>query len=82
MDLFVVVLAQLLLLFGAPRSYRFLNISGGILGADHKTNLARRISGDGGVSVFDNWEDFFAIFLELGDEGQMKPLVLGCRQGC
>jgi hypothetical protein len=59
-----------------------LDVSVGILAAHHETNLARRISRNRGVSVFDNWEDFFAVLLELGDERQMKPLILGWRKGC
>jgi hypothetical protein len=33
---------------------------------------------DGGVCIFDGWEDLLAVFLELGDQWQMEPLVFSC----
>lgn len=76
-DLLVVILAQLLLFFGRPAANRLLEVGVGILGANHESDLARGIGGNGGVGVFHGREDFFAVFLELGNEWQMEPLVLG-----
>jgi hypothetical protein len=78
MNIRVIILAQLLLLFRSKRANRLLDIAIGILAADHEANLAGRICRDGSVGVFDGGEDFFAVFLELGDQWQMEPLVLGC----
>jgi hypothetical protein len=81
MNIRIIVLAQLLLLLGCERSQRHLNIAIGVLAADHEADLARGIGRDRRVGVFDGGEDFFAVFLELGDEGQVEPLVLGCVEG-
>ena len=35
---------------------------------------------DGGIGVLDIWEDLLAVFLQLGDQWEMKPLVLGYGQ--
>lgn len=77
MNLLVVVLAQFLFFLGAPPSHRFLDISHRVLAADHESDLARGVCRDGGVSIFDNREDFLAFLLELGDQSQVKPLVFG-----
>lgn len=73
----VVVLAELLLLFNRPLSQRCLQVAVCVLAADHESNLAGWVGWDRGVCVFDVREDFFAVFLELGDQRQVKPLVLG-----
>lgn len=49
-----------------------------VFGAHHEADLTRGISGDGGVGVLDGWEDFLAGFLEVGDEGEVEPLVFRC----
>jgi hypothetical protein len=74
----IVVSAQLLFFLRSKGANRLLNIAVGVLAANHETDLTRRIGGDGRVSVFNSREDFFAIFLEFGDQGKVKPLVLGC----
>ena len=55
-----------------------LDIAARILAADHEADLARWIRGYGGVSVFDNGEDFFASFAQVLDKVEVEPLVLGC----
>lgn len=77
-DLRVVVTAQLGLLLGAPRAERDLDVGLGVLGADHEADLAGGVGGDRGVSVLSHGEDLTAVLLELGDKGQVEPLVLGC----
>ena len=77
-DFLVVVLAQLLFLRGGPAAERFPEVRVGVLGADHKANLARGVSRDGGIGIFDSGEDLSAVLLELGDERKVQPLVLGC----
>lgn len=77
-DVGVVVLAQLLLLLGGPLADGLLDIAVGVLGADHEADLAGGVGGDGGVGVLGDGEDLLAVLLELGDERQVKPLVLGC----
>lgn len=74
-DLLVVVPAQLVFLLWAPDSQGVLDVSVGIFAANHEANLARRICGNGSVGIFNHREDFFAIFLELGNKRQMEPLV-------
>lgn len=78
MDLLGVVLAQLVLFLCRPSADRGLEVAVGILGADHEADLARRVGGNGGVGVFNVGEDALAVLLELGDEGKVEPLVLGC----
>lgn len=77
MDLLVVVSAQFVLFLRTPRPQGHLDVPVGILAADHEPDLARRIGGNGGVGVLDHREDFLTVFLEFGDERQVKPLVLG-----
>jgi hypothetical protein len=67
MDLLAVVLAQLLLLFLRPRA--------SVLAANHEADLAGWVGRDGGVGIFDNGEDFFALLLQVGNERHVKPLV-------
>ena len=76
-NLLVVVAAQFLLLLGAPSSHWRLDISIGIFAANHEPDLARRICGNGGVGILSDREDFLAFFLELGNEWQVEPLILG-----
>lgn len=78
MDLLVVVLAELLLLLDRPLAHGLLEVAVGVKAADHEANLARGVGGNGGVSVLDVGEDLLAVFLELGDQGKVEPLVLGC----
>lgn len=79
-DLSVVVAALGLFLLGCPLAKRNTDIAVGILAADHEADLARRVGRDGGVGVLGDGEDFLAVFLELGDERQVEPLVLGYRK--
>jgi hypothetical protein len=71
----VIVSAQLLLLLTGPRAQRLLDVARSILAADHETDLAGGVSWDGGVCVFGYGEDFLAGLLEIGDEGEVEPLV-------
>ena len=77
MDLLVVVLAKLLFFLHGEGTERLGNVTVGILAADHESNLAGWVGGDGGVSVLDGWENFLAILLELGDQWKVEPLVFG-----
>jgi hypothetical protein len=76
-NLLAVVPAQLLLLLGGPAAERLLEVLVCVLAADHEADLARGVGGDRGVGVLDVREDLLAVFLELGDERHVKPLVLG-----
>ena len=80
-DLGVVVLAQLVLLLGGPLAQGHLDVGVGVLAADHEADLARRVGGDRGVGVLSDSKDLLAVLLELGDERQVQPLVLGCIWG-
>lgn len=77
MDVGVVVLVDLVLLVLGEGAQRGLEVAGGVLGADHEADLAGWVGGDGGVGVLDGGEDLLAVGLELGDEWEVKPLVLG-----
>lgn len=77
MDLLAVVSAQLLFLLLGPGSYWLLDIAISVLAADHKANLSGWVGWDGSVCILGDWEDFLAVFLELGDELEVEPLVLG-----
>lgn len=50
----------------------------GLLAAHHEADLAGRVRRDCCVCVLSHREDLAAVLLQLGDEGQVKPLVLGC----
>lgn len=76
-DSSVVVSAQFLFFLRRPLANWLGDITVGILAADHEANLARWVGRNGGVGIFDCWEDLLAILLELGDQGKVKPLVLG-----
>ena len=79
MDLRVVVPAQLDLLLAGPRPQGNLDVAVGVLAADHEADLTRGVGGDGGVGVLGDGENLTAVLLQLGDQGQMEPLVLGYR---
>lgn len=79
MDLLVVVPTMLQLFLSAPGPQRLGNITIFVLATDHEPNLSARICRNRSVSVLDGGEDFFTRLLELGDELDMKPYVLGCR---
>jgi hypothetical protein len=76
-DVGVVVSAELVFLLRGPAAYRCFEIASGILAADHEANLARWVGWDRGVGIFYGRENLLAIFLELGDQWEVKPLVLG-----
>ena len=78
MNLLVVISTKLILLLSVPAPHRRRDVSVLVFAADHEANLARRIGGDGGVGVFDDGKDFFAGFLEVGNEREVEPLVLRC----
>lgn len=78
MDLLVVVAAQTLLLLGGPGAERLLDVAGGVLAADHEADLAGGVGGDGGVGVLSDGEDLVAGLLQVSDEREVEPLVLGC----
>lgn len=77
MDLLVVVLVDLVILLGGEGSKRRLDNSVGVLGAHHEANLARGVGGDGGVGVLGNGENVLARLLEVLDDGEVQPDVLG-----
>lgn len=77
MDLGIIVSAQFVLFLRAPLAERLANIAVGILAADHEADLARWVGRDGGVGVFDGWEDLLAVLLQFGDQWKVEPLVLG-----
>ena len=79
-NLGVVVAALGVLLGSGPGADGHLDVAVGVLGADHEANLAGGVGGDGGVGVLDDGEDLLAVLLELGDEGEVKPLVLSCSE--
>lgn len=76
MNIRVVVSAQLLLLLLGPRPERHLDVGIGVLAAHHEADLARGVGWDGGVGVLSHRENLLAVFLELGDELEVEPLVL------
>lgn len=80
MDLLGVVLAELVLFLLRPGANGLLEVAVGILAADHEADLARWVGGDGGVGVLDVGEDGLAVLLELGDQWEVEPLVLGCKR--
>jgi hypothetical protein len=77
-NLFTVVSAQFLLFVLCPGTHWLLNVAPGILAADHEADLSRWVGGDRGVRVLGDGENLLAVFLELGDEFEVKPLVFGC----
>ena len=81
MDILVVVPTQLLLLLNTPAPQRLLHIPILVLATDHEADLAARVRGYGGVGIFDGGKDLFAGFLQVGDEGEVEPLVFGWYNG-
>lgn len=77
MDVLVVVLAKLVLVGLGPLADGLLEVAVGVKAANHEADLARGVGGDGGVGVLDIGEDLLAVLLELGDQGEVEPLVLG-----
>lgn len=59
-DILIIVPTQLLLFLLRPTPKRCLEISLSVLAADHESNLARWVSGDGSVGILDSGEDFLA----------------------
>ena len=76
-NVLVVVTAQLLFLLPSPGADGLTHVAAGVLAADHETDLARGVGGDGGVGVFRDREDLLAGLLEVGDQREVEPLVLG-----
>lgn len=77
MDLLVVVLVDGGVLLGGEGSEGGLDDGVGVLGADHEADLAGGVGGDGGVGVLGNGEDLLAGLLEVLDDGEVQPNVLG-----
>jgi hypothetical protein len=77
MNLLAVVLAQLLLLLGWPAAKWLLEVTVGILAADHEANLTGWVCGDRRVAVLNVGEDLLARLLEIDNERHMQPLILG-----
>lgn len=75
-DLLAIVLALLVLLLGCPASQGLLQVGVAILRADHEADLSRGVSGNGSVGVLDGREDSLARLLKVGDDVEVKPLVL------
>lgn len=71
---------MLLFLLLGPGSYWLRDIAISVLAADHEANLSGWVGWDSGVCVLGDWEDLLAVFLELGDELEVEPLVLGWRR--
>lgn len=78
MDILVVVAAELPLLLASPGADGLADVAGSVLAADHEADLAGGVGGDGGVSVLGDGEDLAAGLLQVGDEREVEPLVLGC----
>jgi hypothetical protein len=79
-NVLVVVAAETLLLLAGPGADGLADIAVGVLAADHEADLAGWVGGDCGVGVFGDGEDLLAGLLEVGDEREMEPLVLGCEE--
>lgn len=75
-DLRVVVTAQLGLLVLGPLAKGLLDVGVGILGADHESDLAAGVGGDGGETVFDSGEQLAGEAHDLLDNGHVKPDAL------
>lgn len=76
-DVSIVVFAKLLFLFWTPLSHRLFQVAVGILAADHEADLTGRICRYGRVCIFDVREHLATIFLDLGNQRHVKPLVFG-----
>lgn len=85
MNIFTVVLAQLLFFLLRPAAQRFLHIPILILTTNHEPDLAAGVSGNGGIGIFDGRKDLLARGFELDDGEfrricafQMQPLAFRC----
>ena len=81
MDILVVVAAETLLLLTGPGARGLAHVAVGVLAADHEADLAGGVGGDGGVGVFGDGEDLLAGLAEVGNQGEVQPLVFGCEEG-
>jgi len=72
----IIVPAQLLLFLYAPAPERLAHIPIFGFTADHESDLAASVSRDSSVGILNGRKDFFAGFLEVGNKGQMQPLIL------
>ena len=77
MNFLAVVLVQFLLFIGTHGPQRLRDVAIRVLAADHEADLAGWVGRNGGVGVFGDGKDFSARLLERGDQGEMKPYVLG-----
>jgi hypothetical protein len=77
-DVGVVVSEESILLLGREAADGDTHVAVRVLAAHHEANLAGGVGGDRGVGVLGDREDLLAVLLELGDQGEMEPLVLGC----
>ena len=77
-NLLIVISTQLVLLLSIPAPQRRFDVSILVFAAHHEADLAGGIGEDGGIGILDSWEDFLAGFLEVGDEGEMEPLIFRC----
>ena len=77
MDLLAVVPEDLVLLLGGPGADGLLDVGGAVLGADHEADLTGWVGGDGCVGVLDVGKDSLARLLEVGNDVEVQPLVLG-----
>ncbi len=77
-DLGVVVSAKLDLFLRGPLAQGNADVGIGVLAADHEADLSGWVGRDGRVGVLGHREDLFAVLLEVGNQGEVKPLVLSC----
>lgn len=75
-DLRVVVAAQLGLLLLGPLAKGLLDLSVGILGADHESDLTAGVGGDGDETVLDSGEQLAGKAHNLLDNGHVEPDAL------
>lgn len=75
-DLRVVVTAQLGLLVLGPLAKGLLDVGVGILGANHESDLAAGVGGDGGEAVLDSGEQLAGEAHNLLDNGHVEPDAL------
>ena len=76
MDRLAVIIVLLHLLFRTNTPQRCLYIPILILAADHKADLTAGVCRDGGVGVFDDWEDLFAECLQFKNDVLVQPDAL------
>lgn len=79
-DLRVVVTAQLGLLVLGPLAKGLLDVGISILGADHESDLAAGVGGDGGEAVLDSREQLAGEAHDLLDNGHVKPDALAYKK--